>query len=203
MLGGTKDNVIPYQNADFVLTRLHARYGTSIKDDLQFKTATPIAGGREQWHAGSLEERATASDHNNFQGRYAIRYPWTGPIKCEKPVRGVWGGPPQELYQRPGFVPPAVKPALDLAFVTRGSVQLATSVLHDVPEIDLKVGASNPGAPTPASGTAVAPQPPGEPEKKKSGCGCQATDRNGPLIGALLVGVSMVIMRRRRRPRDA
>src|SRR5262249_45142741 len=32
---------------DFVLTRLHARYGKDIKDDLQFVAADPIVGGRE------------------------------------------------------------------------------------------------------------------------------------------------------------
>ena len=30
---------------DFVLTRLHARYGKDIKNDLEFKMAEPIVGG--------------------------------------------------------------------------------------------------------------------------------------------------------------
>jgi len=205
VLGGTKGEVLPYHNADFVLTRLHARYGKSMKDDLRFKTASPIVGGREHRINGQLEERATKADHNNFQGRYAIRYAWTGPIRCEKPVRGVWGGPPPELARRPGFVPPAVKPALDLAFVQRGSVQLASAVLHDVPEINVRAGATRASSPTPGpvSGSAVAPSPTSDPPQKKSGCGCQTTDRNGQLVGALLVGASLLIMRRRRRPRDA
>jgi LPXTG-motif cell wall-anchored protein len=37
--------------------------------------------------------------------------------------------------------------------------------------------------------------------KKKSGCGCASTDRNGLLEGALLVGASLFLARRRRRPR--
>ncbi|MBA3458139.1 MAG: DUF2330 domain-containing protein [Deltaproteobacteria bacterium] len=190
VLGGSKDRVTPYAKADFVLTRLHARYGTSMKDDLRFTTAAPIAGGREVRTMGRLEERATSSKHNNFQGRYAIRYPWTGPIRCEKPVRGVWGEPPAELHQRPGFVAPEVKPALDLAFASRGSVQLASAVLHDVPEIDVRVGASRPTEPPlPAAPTGDRPQ-------KKRGCGCQATDRDGPLVWAVLVGV--LFLRRRR-----
>jgi MYXO-CTERM domain-containing protein len=193
VLGGSKDSVAPYHNADFVLTRLHARYGTSMKDDLRFKTATPIVGGRENRINGRLEERAANDQVNNFQGRYAIRYPWTGPIRCEKPVRGVWGGPPHDLYQKPGFQPPQVKPALDLAFAARGTVQLASAVLHDVPEIDVRVGASTVAVrPTPTPGGT----PSGEWGTKKSGCGCQTTDRNGPLVGALLVG--MLILRRRR-----
>ena len=32
---------------DFVLTRLHARYGKDITNDLVFKAAPPIVGGRE------------------------------------------------------------------------------------------------------------------------------------------------------------
>ena len=34
---------------------------------------------------------------NNFQGRYAIRHPWVGPIDCENPQRGRWGGPWHDL----------------------------------------------------------------------------------------------------------
>jgi len=191
VLGGTKDSVAPYQNADFVLTRLHARYGKTVTNDLTFKQAAPITGGREVRTNGFLEERATVAQTNNFQGRYAIRYAWTGPIKCEKPVRGVWGGPPAELYGKPGFQAPQTQPALDLAFVKRGEVKLASSVLHDVPEIDLRVGAAT--APTPSGGTSGAGG-----TAKKSGCGCQSTDPSGVLVGAVLVGASLLVRRRRR-----
>src|SRR5205814_4708839 len=35
----------------FVLTRLHARYGKGdMKDDLRFREAKPVTGGREQWN---------------------------------------------------------------------------------------------------------------------------------------------------------
>ena len=34
-------------NYDMVLTRLHTRYGKDLKDDLVFKAADPIVGGRE------------------------------------------------------------------------------------------------------------------------------------------------------------
>jgi hypothetical protein len=198
VLGGTKDNVMPYQNADFVLTRLHARYGKTVTNDLTFKQAAPITGGREVRVNGFLEERATKAESNNFQGRYAIRYAWTGPIKCEKPIRGVWGGPPAELYSKPGFQAPKIRPALDLAFVKRGEVQLASSVLHDVPEIDLRIGAAQ--APTPAVAPHVDTKASGDGGKaKKSGCGCQSTDRSGQLVGGVLVVASMVIRRRRAR----
>jgi hypothetical protein len=79
----------------FVLTRLHARYGKTVTEDLVFKAAEPIVGGREHVVAnGKLEERSRPDSINNFQARYAIRHEWTGPITCKNPVRGRWGGPP-------------------------------------------------------------------------------------------------------------
>ncbi len=203
VLQGPQDKPTAYGNADFVLTRLHARYGKTVTDDLRFKDAKPIAGGREHLVNGTkLEEGAVAAEQNNFQGRYAVRHAWTGPLACAKPVRGRWGGPPSEIAARPGFSPVGIKPALDLAFQPRGQVVLASAVLQDVPEIDVKRGASNTPTldptttPPPAvgSGSAVADAS----GKKKSGCGCASTDRNGLLGGALLVGASMLARRRRK-----
>jgi hypothetical protein len=123
---------------DFVLTRLHARYGKDLKDDLVFKMAPPIVGGREHVQSGGkLEEGAQPSSVNNFQGRYAIRHRWTGPIACKNPRRGIWGGPPNG-----GGTPPQA--ALGLAFAPRGQVQLATSINGDVPEIGLRKGVLEP-----------------------------------------------------------
>jgi hypothetical protein len=124
----------PMPSMDFVLTRLHARYGKDIKDDLVFKAASPIVGGREHVMSGTkLEEGAQASSINNFQGRYAIRHKWTGPIKCSAPRRGVWGGPPDGGNVR-------ASSALNLAFAPRGAVKLQSSIKQDVPEIGLKGG---------------------------------------------------------------
>jgi len=54
------------------ITRLHARYSKeTFTEDLQFKETT---------------------DQSTFQGRYIIRHPWKGPIKCQNPRRGIWGG---------------------------------------------------------------------------------------------------------------
>jgi hypothetical protein len=179
------------------LTRLHARYGKDITNDLVFKAAQPIVGGREQRGAnGTLETGAQPSTMNNFQGRYAIRHPWTGPLTCDKPVRGVWGVPP------PGTPAEPVKPALGLAFAPRGSVQLANALAHPDPQIDLGSGALPPVAPSgSAAGSAVAPPPPttDTPKpKKKSGCGCAADGRNEFGTAALLVGVGLLIRRRKR-----
>jgi hypothetical protein len=130
--------VPPAWGNDFVLTRLHARYGKDIKDDLVFKAAPPIVGGREHLqNNGKLEEGSQASSVNNFQGRYAIRHRWAGPVSCPNPRRNVWGGPPNGGM-------PSPRPALGLAFVARGQVQLGTSIKGDVPEIGLRKGTLEP-----------------------------------------------------------
>jgi hypothetical protein len=123
---------------DFVLTRLHARYGKDIKDDLVFQAAPPIVGGREFVTAGGkLEEGAQPSGVNNFQGRYAIRHRWTGAVACANPRRGIWGGPPSGGNTGP-------QAALGLAFAPRGQVQLPSSINGDVPEIGLRKGVLEP-----------------------------------------------------------
>ncbi len=123
---------------DYVLTRLHARYGKDITNDLEFKAAPPIVGGREQLQDGNkLEEGAKPASVNNFQGRYAIRHKWTGKLACKDPHRGRWGGPPNGGA-------PTIKPALGLAFAPRGQLQLATSIKQDVPEIGLNKGVLEP-----------------------------------------------------------
>jgi hypothetical protein len=144
---------------DFVLTRLHARYGKDIKDDLVFKAAAPIVGGREFVVAnGKLEEGAQPASMNNFQGRYAIRHRWTGAVACQSPRRGIWGGPPN------GGMPQS-RAALNLAFAPRGQVQLATAIKQDVPEIGLRKGKLEPikGASAPAPTPPTAPQTPPKP----------------------------------------
>jgi hypothetical protein len=132
VLEGTADKPSAYAGYDFVLTRLHARYGKDIKDDLVFKTADPIVGGREiRTEKGRLEKRATKSDYNNFQARYAIRHWWSGEIACKAPIRGRWGGPPKGRTPRPS-------PALQLAFAPRGKSKLPNFLVSDVPEIGVK-----------------------------------------------------------------
>jgi hypothetical protein len=167
--------------SDLVLTRLHARYGKDIKDDLHFEKADPIVGGREHVVTeGKLEEGAQPSPMNNFQARYAIRHPWTGEIKCEHPRRGVWGGPPHDQIAQDA----GVKPATGLAFVARDEVKLASVVLTGVPELGL---------------ASVAPVPTATPTKtepaKKTGC-CDAGGTASPLLSAATL---LLVLRRRRR----
>ncbi|HSO32609.1 MAG TPA: DUF2330 domain-containing protein [Labilithrix sp.] len=137
--------------SDFVLTRLHARYARgALAADLVFAAAGKITGGRESRDAkGQLETGAVAAETNAFQGRYVIRHGWTGPIACEKPVRGSWGGPWPDAGS--GDRAPAV--ATKLAYAPRGGATLASFVPNGVPELAL-VGAVPP-APGPES---VAPR---------------------------------------------
>jgi MYXO-CTERM domain-containing protein len=120
----------------FVLTRLHARYGAKdMKDDLVFKEADPIVGGREHVVSnGKLEEGSQTSSINNFQGRYIIRHLWTGKIACKNPQRGIWGGPTNQNQIAHG----KPKPAQNLAFAPRGKMKLPRVVKQRIPELGIK-----------------------------------------------------------------
>ncbi|MCE9575328.1 MAG: DUF2330 domain-containing protein [Deltaproteobacteria bacterium] len=195
VLGGGKGEIQAYQGG-FVLTRLHARYGKDgAPNDLVFKQAEAIIGGREvRGGDGKLEERASPSSMNNFQARYAIRHEWTGPIACARPTRGIWGGPPQDESSAP------MQTALNTAFAPRGKAQLPALVAQDVPEIEVRAAGASASAPAMAE-PATSPRaengeaPRGAP-KKVSSCGCQSSEGAGS--GALLVlGVALVLRRRR------
>jgi hypothetical protein len=166
VLEGTTDKPTAYASYDFVLTRLHARYGKDISDDLVFTAADPIVGGREVRNAkGRLEKSATKADYNNFQARYAIRHWWTGAITCKNPVRGRWGGPTSGKRPKP-------TPALQLAFAPRGKLKLSTSLVSDIPEIGVKAyrkpkpkpaagsGSAATGSATTGTGTKTSPSSP-------------------------------------------
>ncbi|MBS2018224.1 MAG: DUF2330 domain-containing protein [Deltaproteobacteria bacterium] len=164
-----------------VLTRLHVRYTKdSLGEDLVFKVAPPIVGGREMRGAdGKLENGAEKSSYNNFQARYAIRHSWQGPISCKDPKRGRWGGPPGEGNGHGA----AVKAARKLGLAPRAKADLATYVKSDVPELDFKASGAG------ASG--------------KKGClGCTTTRGDDAVAsgGALAaIGALVLVVRRRRR----
>ena len=170
----------------WVVTRLHARYSKdTLGADIVFKAAPPIAGGRETTGAnGQLEHGSQSAPNNNFQGRYAIRHAWTGAIACKNPVRGIWGGPPDNPH---GQAP--VAPATKIAYAPRGGVKLATMIRSDVPELDLK---SAPVA------TGASPTPTVEPQK--GGCaGCStSSSRASASAFVLFVAVAAFVRRRAR-----
>lgn len=194
----------------FVLTRLHARYGKeTLGDDLVFKEAAPIVGGREFMTDGTLEHGAQPAGYNNFQGRYAIRHPWAGPIACEKPTRGRWGGPPGAAYD--GNKP---KVATNTAFAPRGSVQLTSFVKSDVPELGLTGGGAAGAPPTNSPVAAPAPVPAPAPAAAPSGAaapsvtppaakGCAGCSTPGARAsdGAIFaaIGALAFVLRRRKR----
>jgi len=130
VLEGKASAPTAYGGYDFVLTRLHARYGKTVTEDLVFKAAEPIVGGREIRNGGKLEERAQPSSMNNFQARYAIRHWWTGPITCKAPVRARWGGPPN------GGSPSSIA-ATDTAFAPR-KANLPRMLVTSAPEIGVR-----------------------------------------------------------------
>ncbi len=118
----------------FVLTRLHARYDkTSLGEDLVFKAAPAIVGGREFLTDGkSLEQGSRPDSLNNFQGRYAIRYPWKGEVKCKNPVFGRWGGP------WPGEQQAGTKGIEDSAFVARDPAKVEALAESPIAELAVK-----------------------------------------------------------------
>jgi hypothetical protein len=185
----------------FTLTRLHARYTKdALGEDLVFREAKPIVGGREVPSAtGKLETgaRTVEGGANNFQARYAVRHPWTGLITCKEPRRGVWGGPPG------GLPPPPPKGAPKLGLAPRAETDLASFLRSNAPEIGVTGVAA--AAPAGASVTPTAVGDTGIPDGKKKGCaGCAVVTRD-PTTGlaALLVSAAAIValvLRNRRRP---
>jgi MYXO-CTERM domain-containing protein len=203
----------------FVITRLHARYQKdALGEDLVFRAAPPIVGGREFLVASDasdrkLEQGAVPGPVNNFQARYAIRHPWKGAIACKNPVRGVWGGPPAGVA---GDMKP--RPALELAFVARGALELGTILPPDRVEPALQTasllskGSPLPKPPDPpppnADPAAVPPVPPPPPSMapKEGGCaGCRTAGGAAPtgLLAAVGALAAAWIARRRRRRASA
>jgi len=189
---------------EFVLTRLHARYdSSSLGEDLIFEAAPAIVGGREHLQQDGQLERGAIEEpggYNNFQARYIIRHEWDGPIQCDDPQRGVWGGPPD---QGGGDGPPPAV-ARDLAFVERGAslAELVTEGAAERIEADL--------GPLPA-GPIEPPQPepkPGPNVSSSGGQGCAHCSIDGDEPGGLaalglitlaaLGGLGLTRRRRRR-----
>jgi hypothetical protein len=165
-----------FSASGYVITRLHTRYGkSSLGEDLVFRAAPPISGGVEVRDAnGKLNHGATPGAHHQFQGRYAIRHPFTGPIACANPMRGVWGPPPNAWRL-------STQPAADIAFAPRGGVDLISLVKEDVPAIGLAlpvvapppIDEPDPDAKASPSPVMTAP-PPSVPSPPPAAGGCAA-----------------------------
>jgi uncharacterized protein (TIGR03382 family) len=194
----------------YVLTRLHVRYDrASMGEDLVFRAAPPVVGGREVRNNKTIEQGAVPSSINNFQGRYAIRHPWTGPMTCKEPRRGVWGPPPQGTPQ------PTPMPAQKLAFVRRDAPlgSFLTSALPELavqpmaPAASASAAPAGSASPSPSASTAPSAMPsspagadaatkPAVADKK--GCNTSGGAFDGATAAALAL-VALVFGRRRRR----
>jgi hypothetical protein len=170
------DDEDPQSVGGFTVTRLHMRYGKqALGDDLFFRAAQPIEGGREGDAHG-----AKPSSINNFQARYIIRHPWSGPIDCPNPRRGVWGGPPGSMASMP-----VATPALDLAFAVRAK------------DVDDLVKDDIPGG-TPLSNAGATPR---VRIPRSGGCaGCTLGNAEGAAASgaAIAMVIAAAIIRRRR-----
>ena len=172
----------------WTVTRLHARYGKDgLTDDLVFKSAPAVVGGRERVdERGRLETGAKleAGGSDNFQGRYIVRNRWTGAVNCEEPVYGNWGGPPGN----PGGLPqpsPALSPntlGQPAAITDGGSLEdrdLETLVKEDIDDLDVKARH--------------------EADGEIGGSGCSAAGGAGGGAGVMLALLGLVGLRRRKR----
>jgi hypothetical protein len=203
---------------DFVVTRLHARYSKdALGDDLFFRAAPPIVGGREFVQtAGKLEQGARSDSANNFQARYVIRHPWTGPIACKNPQRGMWGGPPNGAD-------PGTKAAAKLGFVPRGAAVTMQAFVRGAvpPESFLSSGGATPAlffpamaaalvdagaapdldaaVPAPPIDTGAPPLPPTAPPTGGcAGCAIGTTDASSAGAIVALLGIAVARLRRKK-----
>jgi hypothetical protein len=135
-LGGKR---LGNSEGSWVVTRLHTRYTKeSLSEDLVFRAAKPMIGGRAERDDGGGPQTAKHDESNNFQGRYIVRHFWTQKVACEKPQRNLWGGPPDGRHE--------VLSARGLDEVARGEVKLAELVRQSVPALGI-VRAAKPKAP--------------------------------------------------------
>lgn len=182
----------PFQPYGFVLTRLHYRYEKNgLDEDLVFRTAGPIVGGRGMPdQSGELgERRAEASGINNFQGRYAILHSWEGQITCDNPVRGIWGGPPGQPEPRPFAAPNTMLKGASAPTLVN---QLPALIQTDIPELDLEARPPEP-EPTPQKGSGKSTG--GEDAGSNEGCNAGAT-QSASLGWIVLIIVAMWRTRR-------
>ena len=186
----------------FTLTRLHYRYGPGAADaDLVFRAAPAVVGGRGTPDPrGRFERDVQQSSVNNFQGRYAILHRWRGPVTCEQPRRGIWGGPPNGAA-------PRAEAALDLATQPRRGVRLQRFLRRGIPELARpnrrrRGGAGRAPAPLDRSGwkASLTPMPAREVGASAAMMGCRVNPRSAAppvlLLGALGIGLFFVSRRR-------
>ncbi len=95
----------------------------------------------------------------DFQTRYAIRHPWTEPVACASPKRGVWGAAPRSVKGRP------IQALTGLPFDRAAPAPLEPLLAEDAPA--LGVTKKPPAPPAPQASGPSSEQPP-----SPDGCGC-------------------------------
>ena len=202
----------------WVLTRLHARYTKDdLGEDLVFKKADPIVGGRGTpvGLEGKMNETGSKpGSYNNFQGRYIMLNPWKGKIECENPNRGIWGGPPNTGDAQK----PTTRAAENTAFAPRGKFDLPTAFAQqELPGLKL-VGSPDKAPPESAGSKPTTETPPTQAEqpssrtapetsnettppkaKKPKSSSCSTAGEHSPALpleGLLLFGVFGLLRRR-------
>jgi MYXO-CTERM domain-containing protein len=179
--------------SNFTLTRLHVRYRKdALGEDLVFRAAPGITGGTGvPGPDGAMTRGAQPSGYegSNFQGRYVIMHPWTGPVQCENPQRGIWGGPTAQVAGGP------LQVATNTAFAPRGGAPLSSFLAEPVE------GLSNDGQKLPSGPVKETPFPE---IPRRGGCAACAVEGGpaGRTAGALaaLAGIFALWLRRGRRP---
>jgi hypothetical protein len=212
----------------FTLTRLHYRYTReTLGEDLVFRAGPGVIGGRGVPDVnGNMEQGVQPSGMNNFQGRYAMLHPWTGPVTCNAPQRGQWGGPPDrdDWFAMPPprgagstfarAAAPAPPPALasvvegTLAWSAIAGIQGASpSALVATQAIDgtatTPTTLTTPDTPTPPTTTPTTRPALGNtpPASAPAGClgACRAASTEAPGGALVLAALALWLARRRAR----
>ena len=201
---GRRRRAQPGPFARYVLTRLHYRYDEeSLGEDLVFREAAPIAGGREHL-ADETGTGAIPAPQNAFQGRYIIRHPWEGAITCEAPQRGRWGGPPSGAQSAPTAVMDPARGARGDATTLSALVKTAfdASAAGATPAAGAESSASS-APPTagagarPTTGAGARPTTGAGAPDGAGGCGCRTSPGQSASAALWLLAIGALLRRRR------
>lgn len=181
------------QRHQYVLTRLHYRYG---KDDLPKDpklgaTTGPIEGGvaLPEGKDGAASTDVKSADKNRFQTRFNSLHPNIKKVECESPEPYRWGkAPPTYRGLRKIWV------AEDLTRKNRAQIKPDEVVLTTVAELGL--GLKKEVAAAAPEGEAADAAP----EQKSSACGCRTVGAAPGGLGAMTAaGAALLAWLRRRR----
>jgi hypothetical protein len=184
--------VLIERQGNFVLTRLHLRYDkSSLTEDLELRSASNASGGisAPKGPNGDLPTTVnTAAEKNQFQTRYVSLHPNKVVVKCENPKPFRWAKPPR-TYRGAN----KIWVANQLASRNRSLFKPQEVVLASYDALGL------PGVKAGAEGAATAPSA-GAGAAAKSGGFCAVSPgvAQNP-VGLLGVGLSLLLLRLRRR----